>query len=502
MKGSAAPTAVALALLAGAAHAATYYVDNTCTSAGSGTSQTCNTSTGPFRTIAAAMSASLAPGDTIRVRATGTPYAEATIATSKAGTAAQPITLTSYAATPPVWSGSSGERLRVEHAWWVIDNFEFAAGGSSDVIRVRAPGVTFRNCELHGSSGDGFSVGQGADNLTIDGCHIHDMGGGGDNHGIVTGKESGDGTDYTLTGLTVINSTFNDIGGDGIQLFEESDACREATVTGRIENNVFVMGTQEGHENAIDVKTMGLASDPLVIAGNDISGWDGSTTAEGSKPVVVQHCSDHVHFIGNVVKRGSGSGSCDPCFGLVVSASTASAASPVVGVRIVGNTFVGQERAMQLGEGSSATALAGLEVYHNTAWGLGDAMFRIAGPIQGQFKNNLVQGQVLSCSSGGSLSAVVRSNNGWFGSSSEQTSCSGSCGSLCHATDTVGSSAGFVDPAAGDFNLAAGSPAIDRGANVGLPFNGAAPDLGSHESGGTGSGSGEPPSTPTNVVAF
>ncbi|MCD4684805.1 MAG: DUF5123 domain-containing protein [Anaerolineae bacterium] len=39
----------------------------------------------------------------------------------------------------------------------------------------------------------------------------------------------------------------------------------------------------------------------------------------------------------------------------------------------------------------------------------------------------------------------------------------------------------FVDPAAGDFRLQTSSPAVDAGLDVGLPFDGAAPDLGAFE---------------------
>ncbi len=41
----------------------------------------------------------------------------------------------------------------------------------------------------------------------------------------------------------------------------------------------------------------------------------------------------------------------------------------------------------------------------------------------------------------------------------------------------------FVDPGAGNFFLSQGSPGIDGGANVGLPYTGSAPDIGAYESG-------------------
>lgn len=41
----------------------------------------------------------------------------------------------------------------------------------------------------------------------------------------------------------------------------------------------------------------------------------------------------------------------------------------------------------------------------------------------------------------------------------------------------------FIDTNNGDFHLQAGSPAIDAGLDIGLPYNGAAPDLGAYEYG-------------------
>lgn len=470
----------AIALLATACtHADVYHVDNTCASSGSGVAESCGPD-GPFRSIAEAMGARLAPGGRILVRATATPYDEPRIATTAAGSAAEPITLTSLDGGRPVWSGGDDHRLVVDHGHWVFENIVFdGAGGQSDMIRVRAPGVTFRDCELRDSSGDGFSVGGAADGLTVDRCHLHDLGAGGDRHAIVTGKEK-DPPDYELTGLTVTNNRFENIGGDGIQLYEESGSCRKATVTGRIEGNTFALGNREGHENAVDIKATARADDPMLVARNTITGWDGSSTLTGSKPVVIQHCAEHIHFVENFVDRGGGNGPCSPCMGVIVSASTASAERPVEGIRIVGNVFVGQKRAIHLGGGEPDNALSGVEVLHNTAYGMARTMFRIEGPVGGSFRNNLVQGKVLACSGAGDLTGVESSHNGWFGSESDRDSCAASCGDLCDATDTRGSDAGLTDPASGDFTLRPESRATGAGVDVGLPYAGKAPDLGAN----------------------
>jgi hypothetical protein len=466
----------------GPAHGVDYHVDNSCAKAGRGIARDCDTPDGPFLTLAAAFGAALVPGDRILMHATGRPYVEPTLATPRAGAPGRPITLSGEGPARPVWTGAAGERLRVEYGEWTFERLTLDGGAArSDLVRVRAAGVTFRDCDFQNAVGDGLSVGARAHDLTVSGCRFRDLGGDGDKHAITTGREAGDPDDYAITGLAITDSEFDDIGGDGIQLYEAKDSCRKARVGGHITGNRFTLGTREGRENAIDVKTTATAADPLVIARNRISGWDGSSTATGSKPVVLQHCSDHVHFVDNRVERGAGSGTCDPCFGLVVSASTASADAPVRGVKIIGNTFVGQKRGVQLGEGSAETALVDLEVFHNTARGLRDAMFRVAGPVSGAFHNNLVHGLVLDCAAGGDLAGAAASHNGWFGSGAERRSCRDTCGDLCDPSDTTGSDPGFADGRAGDDALAPGSPAVDRGTDVGRPYAGAAPDLGARE---------------------
>ena len=64
---------------------------------------------------------------------------------------------------------------------------------------------------------------------------------------------------------------------------------------------------------------------------------------------------------------------------------------------------------------------------------------------------------------------------------------------LYHEPESVGSGANddapvfgdplFVNPSTNDFHLQANSPAIDAGIDVGLPYVGAAPDLGAFEVG-------------------
>ena len=481
---------IALALSSGVAQATVYYVDNSCTTGGTGRSPVCNQSDGPFRSIAAAMGAPLAPGDVIKVRATAQAYTEATVTTPVAGTSVAPIVITRYDGDTgrPVWRASSDELVNFTRAYWVVEHVEMDGNGvGADIISVNAQNVTVRDCVIHNNTNDAVSIGAAGDDFTISDCEIYDVGAGGDRHAITTGRESGDAINYVVTGVRILNNVIHDIGGDCIQFLESSGDCRVATVTGLIDGNVMRKGSRVGHENAIDVKTKALANDPLIISRNVITGWDGSSTAEGNRAVVIQHCADYAKFRYNFVQSdgpGNEGLSCNPCMGVNVSASTATAATPVVGVEVVGNTFVGMRDAIEIGDGTSQTAHRDLKVLHNTAYRVSRAMFRIKGPVtQGEFRNNLsASGPGVSCSSGGDLTGSVWSHNGWFGDASQQSSCSGcSVGNLCDATDVRGSDPLFVNPAAGDFRLQSTSPCIDRGTPVGLPYLGAAPDLGAQE---------------------
>lgn len=477
----------------GPAAAADWFVNNSCGSSGTGITQTCG-ATGAFRTIKEALdNPALAAGDTIRIKASGVPYNEAAVITGKSGIQGSPITVTRYDGdmTKPTWRHTTGEMILVQNPWWVFDNIDFDGNaGMDDLFSIRGANVTIRNCLIHNNIQDGISIGQGGDNLTVDNCGLYDLGADGDKHAIVTGKEGGDLTAYTLTGLTITNNYFHHIGGDSIQIFETSGACRQATVSGLIDNNRFEKFNRAGHENAIDIKSRAFANDPLIISNNTITGWDGSTTAEGNRAVVIQHCSDHMKVRGNFFRRdgpGNTGQSCSPCIALTISASTATASAPVVGIEVSGNIFVNHRDSIQVGEGSSNNAFQNLKIWNNTSVGASRSFVRIAGNVGvgSEFRNNLTYNQnVLSLTTGGALSDSVKSHNGWFGTSTQQSS----CGQLCDPTDTTGTDPLLVNAAAGDYHLVAGSPAIDKGVDVGLPFSGAAPDLGAVEQGAGGDG--------------
>jgi hypothetical protein len=101
-------------------------------------------------------------------------------------------------------------------------------------------------------------------------------------------------------------------------------------------------------------------------------------------------------------------------------------------------------------------------------------------------KNNIsYDGQtgMVECSSG-NFSNIVVSNN--LSDSGEKTA---PCpGTVTFSNNLTSMSPGFVDALARNYTLNSGSPAIDRGVNIGLQFIGTAPDIGRYEFGMQGSG--------------
>ena len=474
---------LALLCTGGSSSASTYYVNNSCSTAGNGTTPTCG-SNGPFRTIAAGIAAARAAGDVVRVKYTGQDYSEASgIATAAAGTSSNPITLTCYVGdtVKPRWKRSSGTQFTISHQWWVVDSLDFWGNDvNSAMIRVNSPNVTIQHCRLHRNTGHGVSIGDGANNFKLQWCYLDSLGAGGDRHNLTTGHSGADPFAYTITGLQILNNTFRDSGGDCIQFFEDEigTPCRSATVTGLIQYNAFIRGNRDPlTENAIDIKATALATSPMKIYNNTFYGWDG--TGNPGKTITEQHCAEYIWVEGNIFQKGNGGGTCNPCLGVQYQADNTGTGVGCRGMRIVRNTFVGFKQGMQL-----SGKIDSVYVLNNTADALIGPMIRVEGTVvKGIFRNNLSQGEVLQCAGSPNLDGVVADHNGWFGTSTDQASCAESPCNLCDPTDIVGTDPKWVNPAGLNFNLATGSTAINAGVNVGLPFIGLAPDLGAWESG-------------------
>jgi hypothetical protein len=140
----------------------------------------------------------------------------------------------------------------------------------------------------------------------------------------------------------------------------------------------------------------------------------------------------------------------------------------------------------------------GVKIFNNTIYGNDADGILVAYPASSQMLGVQIENNILDdpctkkCSSHRHIEVT---NTGMFGLVvMDNLYWPQSIGS----TDAVDSRPLFADPlftnaAAGDFTLQVGSPAIDAGVLVGLPFNGSAPDLGAFESNATTSPVNQPP---------
>jgi hypothetical protein len=214
------------------------------------------TSASPFGRIQDALAAAQA-GDRINIRS-GT-YSE-TLGTIRSGSAGQPITLVAADGRGTVLVTASGRVLTVSHAYIAVDGLVLDGQyGADDLVRLSGNAHYFdlRNSELRRSSRDLIDMGS-VTGVTISGCLLHHAlnptNGVSDAHGIAAAA---------VTDLTVRDSEIHTFSGDGLQVDPGRSAPGWTRVTverTRIwlaplpaPENGFAAGVVPG-ENAIDTK--------------------------------------------------------------------------------------------------------------------------------------------------------------------------------------------------------------------------------------------------------
>ncbi|MGH8511101.1 MAG: Ig-like domain-containing protein, partial [Gammaproteobacteria bacterium] len=416
------------------ASAATYYV------APSGSNSSSGTQAQPFATLQKAHDVATA-GDTIYMRG-GIYNISSPQTLTKSGSNGNPIKVFAY----------SGERP-------VLDAITQPSGSyTTAIIRMTAASWWhIKGLELKNGSINGIFAGGNSSNNIIENNNIHHI-------GRLAGSGGGVGTAiyfYCVSaGCNVANNTIlnNDLHDNDNKL------DNDASAPGGDANGIgwVALGTgnvirgNRAWRNSDDGIDMWNAT-PALIENNWV--WENGFTFTG----------------GNLQPRGNGNG-----FKLGGNALND-------GGHTLKNNVSWKNRTPGF---SSNSADLPMTLYNNTSWLNGNPNFSIGAPLAGGghvLKNNLAFGPTGVSIAGGSTA----SNNSW------QLPVTVSNADFASLDDTCARGPRQADgslPNCTFLHLATGSDLINQGANVGIPSNGTAPDLGAFEYSGT-----SPDSTPPTV---
>jgi nitrous oxidase accessory protein NosD len=422
----------------------------------------------PFRSISKAISMA-GPGEGIRVLA-GT-YAERLVIdeNAQAGSKGAPITIQGEGKPRLVPGPGSGGLIQFQRPYWIIDGFEVDVRGESAyavTFQGNVKGSTVANSELHhGTLGAAITTYNNARGAVIENNHIHDFvkrGGNQDSHGVVVQPTSRD--------ITVRNNDIHDNSGDSVQCLGPEGFSSLPPADGLlVENNHFY----ENRENAVDIKTCYN----VTIRNNKMHGFKPSSTAKGD--AVVVHYSarnvtiedNEVYDSGKGISVGGNHEGTVPR-GVVVRRNRVHDITTEKGGEGTGIRFENSEGAVLVNNTVTRVAGAAIVVGHGT----GGATSNL------EVKNNLVSETPVAVSLGGQSPGLKMGNNlfpagAQFKARGQMVDLAGFKQASGDNTSTTGD-AGAAPPVFGP-----GSAAVDRGADVGLPFCGGAPDIGAVETG-------------------
>lgn len=378
----------------------------------------------PYATIQAAVDAAAA-GDVVLVHAGD--YVEA-LTLAQSGTAAAPIAVR-----------AAGDGLVTLHGaidlggdFWEIADLTVVVPAGVRGIDVEGSHNRMLRLDLSGGTSNGVD-GSGSGNEVRD-SKIHDFDAGdADAHCIVLNTGA---TDWVIAGNELV-----DCSGDSIQLYGPSGQALRTIKNTRIEGNTMrYTGAIGRMENALDVKD----ADGLVVVDNRMSGF------VQNKTIVFQKGPANIEIRCNVMSDGF--------TGVELRGEDGGTVEGVVFAHNLMHDFT--DYALKFDGTASA------DVFSNTFVDAAKDGLRIegAGLAAGRVRNNLwVRTGALDP---GTFEA---DHNGFF-----QT------GSVGFPSPTDVEADPLLDAA---YELGAGSPMIDAGVDVGLPFAGAAPDLGAREVG-------------------
>lgn len=467
----------------------TYYVDSSAATDGSGTISS------PFKTIANHIGA-LVAGDIMYLRGGATAGARRTynetVTPASSGASGNPITLASYPGEFVRLTGPAGAAIiNVSgRSWWVftgdpsdnpdsatamhfqVDCADRTSTGYGVYLRSSANDNIVRYLEVfNGSYNPALVRINAAHRNKIQYCRIWDNAPSPetDRHGVHISTSSTTPCDDNI----VEYSTIYDCGGDCIQIENTTTASGGYISRTIIRYNHLYTTLGGASENAIDIKD-GWTTE---IYENVIHGFrkcDGTLGGSGTtgEAITLHYDAQDVLIYNNICYDTSGP------FVL---------ANSVPGVVIHHNLVYGVVQESTI-DNKYLIFIANEDalIYNNTLVGKNGtgASIRIEPGAEATVRNNIVEDGAVVLGSGATLAA---SNNGWFNTTA---------GSFAGSGDVTGTTAGFVSKAGNNYHLAADSPCINAGIDVGYVYQGAAPDLGMYEY----SGGGDPPASSVFVL--
>jgi len=316
-------------------------------------------------------------------------------------------------------------RITMEGDHWDIVDLTFVARAGARAFRVRGDHNRLIGLEISDGEQDGIN-GSGIGN-EVRSCTIHNFDAGqSDAHCIVLNPGVED--------WVIADSELYDCSGDTIQLY--ADGAERTIINTRIENNdMYFTGALSRTENAIDVKN----ADGLIIFGNRMHGFP------SDKTVVVQKGPANIDMQCNVMFNGDRA--------IEFRAEDGGTVENIIFSRNLVYGFSSY--------GLKFDGTVGAEVFNNTFVDLGGWGLRTEG---GGLDNGTVRNNLWSNTGSVESGNFTADHNGFW---------------QVGSNDIPSGSDVEADPLLdGEYKLGSGSPMIDVGVDVGLPFAGAAPDIG------------------------
>ncbi|GHG71803.1 right-handed parallel beta-helix repeat-containing protein [Comamonas sp. JC664] len=415
----------------------------------------------PLRTINKAVSLA-SPGELIRVLA-GT-YAERVIIgdAAKPGTADAKITLQGEGSPRIVLGPGEHGLVQVRQPHWIIDGFEIDLEGKPSFAVTFEGDVTgsmLVNSDLHGGTGGGaVTTFNNANGALIENNHIHDFvktTGNEDSHGVVVQP--------TSRNVTVRNNDIHDVSGDSVQcLGPEGFSGLPPAEDLLIENNHFYAG----RENAVDIKTCY----GVTLRNNRMHQFLPSSTARGDV-VVIHYSASNILVEDNEIYDGAK--------GIAVGGNHDGAMPNGVVIR--------RNRVHDITEagGGEGTAIRlenskGTSVVNNTVSRAATALIighGTGGPTESSVVQNNIFADAPIAVNMGPMAPGLKLGNNLFpaGAQFKQEGVAVDLSAYQAATGDTTSLSGPADLGAA---FSPGPLAQGAGADIGMPFCGAAPDIG------------------------